>query len=91
MDASSLITSASVVLAIVGTTESVKQFRDSGFVGVITPLVAAALGLLAGYGHLLGLSPIQGVFFGLAAVGSHTLAGQLGGTSPSVPEQPVTK
>lgn len=74
-----------VTTAIVGTVESIKQFRDNGFVGIITPVIAAALGFLAGYGHLLGLNPIEGVFFALAAVGTHTLSGQIGGTSPSNP------
>lgn len=70
----SLIDAGIILGAIVGTTQALKVAFPEQFQGIVVVLTAVILGLLAGFGGLLGLTPIAGVFYGLAAVATHTLA-----------------
>jgi hypothetical protein len=65
------MTEGLLVLAIAGITKWLKD-TIPGIQGWITPIVAAVLGLLAGIGHLEGLTPITGLLTALAAVGGLT-------------------
>jgi len=70
----SIIDSVIVIGGIVGATQALKVAFPEQFQGIVVIITAIVLGLLAGFGHLLGLDPIGGVFYGLAAVAAHTLA-----------------
>lgn len=79
METLPLVTTAVVLAAIVGTVQAIKPFFDPKLstaertYAVLVPVIAALLGLLAGAGHLVGLTPIAGMFYGLAAVGAHAV------------------
>lgn len=74
MEPLSLVDSIVVIAAIVGTTQAFKVAFPDRVQGIVTVLIAAVLGLLAGFGHVLGLSAIEGLFYGLSAVAAHTLS-----------------
>lgn len=74
MDTVNIVDTIVVIGAIVGTTQALKVGFPDKFQGIVVVLTAVVLGLLAGFGHLLGLTPIGGLFYGLAAVATHTLA-----------------
>ena len=74
METQSLVDSAIIIAAIVGTAQALKIAFPEQFHGIVLVLTALVLGLLAGFGGLLGLTPISGIFYGLAAVATHTLA-----------------
>ena len=48
----------------------------------ITIIIAAVLGGLAGLFHVNGIDVASGIFLGLAAVGVHTVAKNIGAAAP---------
>lgn len=80
METVNLIDSALIIGAIIGTIQIIKPFFDPTLspserrYAIAIPVIAALLGALAGYDHLLGLDVIGGIFYGLSAVAAHTLA-----------------
>jgi len=65
-----------LVAAVIAVTQFAKQAfpKISGWVTIV---FAAALGLLAGYTGLEGLTPMTGLLAGLAAVGTHTIVSRI--------------
>jgi hypothetical protein len=67
-----------VALAIIGATEGIKTLLPSVVAGIVTILVAVALGFLAGIAGVVGLTWFTGILVGFAAAGGVTLVGKIG-------------
>lgn len=68
-----------VALAIVAIVQRVKESYPA-VNGLMTMLLAMALGAVAGYFHLEGLDLASGVMTGIGAVGGVTVAQKFGGS-----------
>jgi len=65
-----------LVAAVIAVTEAIKrQFPQVS--GIITILVAAVIGLIAGFVNFQGLDPISGAVLGLSAVGVHIVTSNI--------------
>lgn len=69
---------AAIVLTglVMGGVELIKQLFDKNWKGAITIIVSAIIGGVAG--AILGINPLQGIAYGLAASGYITLAQNMG-------------
>lgn len=68
---------ALVTLGVVGATQLYNQIRNKDYIGALTIVVAAVLGVLCGVFHQFGFDWFTGLTAGLAAVGVHTVAKQV--------------
>jgi DMSO reductase anchor subunit len=68
-----------IVAAVIGFTQLVKSAFDRDYRTVVIIIGATAIGALAGYFHIDGLSVANGVIYGLTASGVVTLGQALGG------------
>jgi len=75
----SQMSEVSVGAAIVGIVQGVKSLVPQ-VNGIVTVILAAVLGLLAGFAGMGGLNWLTGLAIGLAAVGTTTLASKIGAT-----------
>jgi len=62
--------------AIIAVTAFIKQLAPK-VAGVVTPIVAALLGLAAGFAGLYDLTPLTGTLVGIAASGVVTVADRI--------------
>ena len=68
-----------LVAGIVALTKAIKEYVPQG-TGIVTLLVAVALGAVAGYYQLLGTPDVlTGIFIGAAAVGTVSVAEKVAG------------
>ena len=63
----------SSMVVIIALVKVVKDYAPQQIHGVVTVLLAAGLGALAGYFGLEGLTVQSGVVAGLSAIGVHTV------------------
>lgn len=78
MELANAFFAAVVPLAIVGTVQLYNQLAAHDWDGVIKILVAAAIGLIAGLTHYLGLSVADALTLAMGAVGIHTSTKNIG-------------
>lgn len=78
MTPANLFLTTIVPLAAVGAVQLYNQFKARDWEGVITILVAAAIGLVAGLTHYLGLDVTTAVTIAMGAVGVHTVTKNIG-------------
>jgi uncharacterized membrane protein HdeD (DUF308 family) len=69
---------AVIPLATVGVVQLYNQLKVHDWEGVVTILVAGAVGLVAGLTHYLGLSIADALTLAMAAVGIHTATKNIG-------------
>lgn len=67
-----------VPLAAVGAVQLYNQFKARDWEGVVTILVAAVIGLVAGLTHYLGLDITTALTLAMSAVGVHTVTKNIG-------------
>ena len=68
-----------VTVAVVGATELFKRLRDRDYLGSLTIIAAALIGVLAGVYNVDGLSVSSGLIVGLTASGVYSVASKVGG------------
>jgi hypothetical protein len=67
-----------ITTGVVAVTEFLKRVQSKDWQGTAVIIAAAIIGTLAGVYHLDGISITTGLLAGLAAVGIHTVAKQVG-------------
>lgn len=70
-----------ISIAVVAVVEFLKRLNAKDWQGAVTILVAAVVGGAAGFFKIQGLDLMNGIIAGLAAVGVHQVARQIGPTA----------
>ena len=67
-----------VAAAVAGVVQCLKLLRDKNWIGAVTIVIAAAIGVLAGLAEIEGLDVQSGLIAGLAASGVYTVVSKIG-------------